>query len=146
MKRSRSSWAFSLVEVTLAMGVASFCLLAVIALVPTGSKVSYGAAQETGATNILAAVVADMRATPASATASTQYAIRFAAGTQTTLYIDRTGGSSSAISNNSIYRVVVTSNGGSGATFMNLKATWPAAALPENAAGSSQIFAAITRN
>ncbi len=127
------------------MGVASFCLLAVIALVPTGSKVSYGAAQETGATNILASIAADLRATPASAAASTQYAIEFAAGTQT-LYIDRTGGSSPAINNNSTYRVVITSNGGSGATFMNLKVIWPATALPENAAGSSQIFAAIIRN
>ncbi len=146
MKRSQADWAFSLVEVTLAMGVASFCLLAVIGLLPTGSKVSYAAAQETRATNFLAAVVADMRATPATATTSTQYGITFAGGNQTTLYFDQSGNSSTTINGNSTYRLVVASNGGSGATFMNLKATWPAAAAPENAAGFSQIFAAITRN
>jgi uncharacterized protein (TIGR02598 family) len=146
MKRLRETMAFSLVEVTLAIGVAAFCLLAVVALLPVGTKVSYSSTQETGATNILGAVVADMRATPASATASSQYGISFASGDETTLYFDQFGNYSTMLDSKSVYRLVVTSNGGSGATFVNLKVTWPAAALPANAAGSSEIFAAISRN
>jgi type II secretory pathway pseudopilin PulG len=56
--------AFSLVEVTLAMGVAAFCLLAVFGLMPIGVQTNRNATSQTRATNIMAAVIADMRATP----------------------------------------------------------------------------------
>ncbi len=154
MRSSRKSKAFSLVEVTLAIGVASFCLLAVIALLPIGTKVSYHATQETGAANILAAVASDMRATPATATSSNQYGINLGSGAETTLYFDRFGNSSTAISASSTYRVVATATlasptpppGYSGTIFVNLKVTWPAAASPENAAGSNQILVAVNQN
>ena len=56
--------AFSLVEVTLAIGVAAFCLLAVFGLVPIGVQTNRNATSQTAATNIAAAVITDMRATP----------------------------------------------------------------------------------
>jgi type II secretory pathway pseudopilin PulG len=56
--------AFSLVEVTLAIGVAAFCLLAVFGLMPIGVQTNRNATSQTAATNIMAAVIADMRATP----------------------------------------------------------------------------------
>ncbi len=56
--------AFSLVELTLALGVAAFCLIAVFGLVPVGVQTNRNAISQTRATNIMAAVVADMRATP----------------------------------------------------------------------------------
>src|SRR5436190_21311438 len=56
--------AFSLVEITLALGVAAFCLLAVFGLVPVGVQTNRNATSQTAATSVIAAVVADLRATP----------------------------------------------------------------------------------
>src|SRR5438552_15177106 len=55
---------FSLVEVTLALGVAGFCLIAVFGLLPIGVQTNQRALSQTAATAILSSVVADMRATP----------------------------------------------------------------------------------
>ena len=55
----KSRWChqgFSLVEVTLALGITGFCLLAVLGLLPSGTKVSRDAAQSTKA-NLVAAQV-----------------------------------------------------------------------------------------
>src|ERR1051325_497154 len=63
--------AFSLVEVTLALGVAGFCLLAVFALLPIGIKTNQIAFSQTAAATILSDVVADLRAASAGTSAST---------------------------------------------------------------------------
>ena len=67
--------AFSLVEVTLALGVAAFCLLAVFGLVPVGVQTNRNATSQTAAANIMAAVVGDLRATPKANTTSAQFGI-----------------------------------------------------------------------
>src|SRR5947208_1971523 len=54
--------AFSLVEVTLALGIAAFCLLAVFGLMPIGVQTNRNANSQSAAANIMAAVVADLRA------------------------------------------------------------------------------------
>jgi hypothetical protein len=65
MKHSRIALtAFSLVEVTLALGVAGFCLIAVMGLLPIGLKTNQAATQQTTANAILSAVVADIRTVP----------------------------------------------------------------------------------
>ena len=56
--------AFSLVEVTLALGIAAFCLIAVFGLVPVGVQTNRNATSQTAATNILSSVVSDIRASP----------------------------------------------------------------------------------
>src|SRR5262245_13457508 len=56
--------AFSLVELTLALGIAAFCLLAVFGLMPIGVQTNRNATSQTRATNISAAVIADLRAMP----------------------------------------------------------------------------------
>ena len=62
MKHSRTTLtAFSLVEVTLALGVAGFCLIAVMGLIPVGVKTNQAAIQQTTANGILSAVVSDIR-------------------------------------------------------------------------------------
>src|SRR5438094_7676946 len=61
--RLRRVHAFSLVEVTLALGVAAFCLLAVFGLMPIGVQTNRNTTSQTAAANIMAAVVADLRAT-----------------------------------------------------------------------------------
>ena len=85
--------AFSLVEVTLALGVAAFCLLAVFGLVPVGVQTNRNATSQTAATNIIALVVADLRATPKTAPKSQLFCITF--GSPRTLYFDSQGQCSS---------------------------------------------------
>src|SRR5438876_4585783 len=53
---------FSLVEVTLALGIAAFCLLAVFGLMPIGVQTNRNTTSQSAAANIIAAVVADLRA------------------------------------------------------------------------------------
>lgn len=68
MKSPAARWmsaaAFSLVEVALALGVASFCLVAVVALVPLGIDTSQMGSDQATASSILTHVLADLRATP----------------------------------------------------------------------------------
>lgn len=58
----RSSSAFSLVEVVVALGIVSFALLAIIALLPLGIQSTKDSLDETGAVNVLSAVIADRQA------------------------------------------------------------------------------------
>ncbi len=63
MKRSlRETAAFSLVEVTLALGVAAFCLIAVLGLLPTSLKTQQASIQQTTANQIISTIFADLRA------------------------------------------------------------------------------------
>jgi uncharacterized protein (TIGR02598 family) len=141
----RSSTAFSLVEVTLALGVAAFCLIAVFGLMPVGVQINRNATSQTAATNIMAAVVTDLRATPRTATITTQYAITF--GTPKTLYFDGAGQAATSLGADSRYRVNVTfPSSPTGLAYADVKVTWPAAATVANASGSVEMFAAFDRN
>jgi Tfp pilus assembly protein PilV len=76
---SSKNAAFSLIELTLALGVAAFCLIAVFGLMPVGVLTNRNAISQTAATNIVAAVIADLRATPSGVSPSAQFAINFPA-------------------------------------------------------------------
>lgn len=159
---SRLGWrqaGFSLVEVTLALGVTAFCLLAIFGLLPIGLKNTQASVEQTAANSILSAVAADLRATPATvppgqAAVSPQFSIPIpanpvtAAPPTTTLYFTGEGKSSILLATDSRYRLKVDfpSNGSSAraATFVTLQVSWPAA--PSNAAGSVQTFVALDRN
>jgi uncharacterized protein (TIGR02598 family) len=135
--------AFSLVELTLALGIAAFCLLAVFGLMPIGVQTNRNAASQTTATNIIASVIADMRATTSST--SPQYGITF--GTAKTLYFDGAGQFTTSLGANSRHRISITfPSSPSGLSYANVKATWPAAATSANANGSAEMFAAFDRN
>jgi type II secretory pathway pseudopilin PulG len=54
--------AFSLVELTLALGVAAFCLLAVFGLMPAGLKTQQTSIQQTTANQIISTIFSDLRA------------------------------------------------------------------------------------
>jgi len=54
---------FSLVEVALALGVAGFCLSAIVGLMPVGMKSNQCSIEQTAAASIARAVTADLRAT-----------------------------------------------------------------------------------
>jgi uncharacterized protein (TIGR02598 family) len=144
MKQQPSS-AFSLVEVTLAIGIAAFCLIAVLGLLPVGVQTNRNATSQTRATNIIAAVVADLRATPATSTTSSQFRIQF--GQSKDLYFDNTGGFVPDTPDaNSRYHLNITfPSSPTGLAYADVKVTWPAAAATTSASGSVEMFAALDR-
>ena len=89
--RSRSIAGFSLVEVTLALGIASFCLIAVFGLVPVGVQTNRNATSQTTATNILSGVIADIRASPKGSSTTAKYKIRRSKSNSTTVCFDGQG-------------------------------------------------------
>jgi uncharacterized protein (TIGR02598 family) len=139
---------FSLVEITLSLGVMAICILAVLGLMPIATNTNRSAAADTAAASIATAVLADIRATPTTAASSTQFALPF--GASSALFFDADGQAAPSLSSTSIYRVDVTfpvnASGVKAATFVHVKVRWPAAASPTNAAGSAQMFSAFNRN
>jgi len=162
MKRSISvTSAFSLVEVTLALGIAAFCLIGVFGLMPVAVQTNRNATSQTAATRIMATVITDLRATPKppGGTKSVQYRIIF--GTAKTLFFDGSGQCSLDVSGSNRvdglswvpplqtrYQLNVAwkPSPPSGLQYADLKVTWPAVAAPANASGSTEMFAAFDRN
>jgi hypothetical protein len=62
--RKRSISAFSLVELTIALGVITFCLLTIIGLLAIGISSTHSSTSQTAATNLLTAVTSDLEAVP----------------------------------------------------------------------------------
>ena len=58
---TRRTAAFSLVEVTLALGVAAFCLLVLLGLLPTGLKTQQSGIQQTTANQIISQISSFLR-------------------------------------------------------------------------------------
>jgi len=153
--RARKATAFSLVEVTLALGVAAFCLIAIVGLLPAGMMNNQTAIEQTAANGILTAVAVDLRATPPLSGASQQFSVTIPANpvttaTASTLYFTSAGNSATTPASDSRYRLTIhfLPNGSSpkAATLANLKVTWPAAAAPDNASGTATTFLALDRN
>jgi uncharacterized protein (TIGR02598 family) len=141
----RSCAAFSLVEVTLALGIAALCLIAVLGLMPVAALTNRNATSQTAVTNVIASVIADMRATTSST--SPQYGITF--GTAKTLYFDGAGQFATSLGANSRYRVRITfPSSPSGLSYADVKASWPAPVDPATTtpSGTIEIFAAFDRN
>ena len=143
MKKQFTS-AFSLIELTVTIGIAAFCLIAVLGLMPVGMRTNRNATSQTAATNIIAAVISDLRATPKANNNSSQFAITF--GTPATLYFDGSGQFTTTPGANSRYQLNVTWYGTTGLRYADLKVTWPAAATTANASGSTEMFIAFDRN
>jgi hypothetical protein len=154
--------AFSLVELTLAIGVAAFCLLTVFALLPIAALTNRNATSQTAATNIAALIIADLRAvtkTPGTWSGSSPL-FCITLGTQKTIYFDSqsqcygdVAGSTSpcggplAVSPPR-YRANIAFPSAGNLTYVQLKITWPAAADPTRVtpSGSVDMFAALDRN
>jgi uncharacterized protein (TIGR02598 family) len=151
---------FSLIEVTLALGVAAVSLLAIFALLPVGVKTNQVAIEQIASTDVLSAVTADLRATPVTtprggATTSPRFGIAIprnpvAANITTTLYFTTEGQFFTTLTPASRYCVSLTflSNGPGArtATLAHLSVTWPAAAAVPNAEGTAEWFVALDRN
>jgi uncharacterized protein (TIGR02598 family) len=143
---------FSLVEVTLALGIAAFCLITIFGLLPVGIQTNQNAISQTAAASILSSVVADLRATPKANPTSSSYEITF--GTAKLLYLDSEGRSVSPTDPNSNprYRSAITfqtdSTGDFAPTAASLKISWPALVDPATTApiGFVETFAAFDRH
>jgi uncharacterized protein (TIGR02598 family) len=145
MKRTSG---FSLVEVTLALGIAGFCLIAVFGLLPIGLKSNSMAIEQTKAVSVIGGIAADLRNTPRSATKSPRYQIDLPLAGTKTIYLTEDG-VAVAQAGDARYRVAISAPAGpSGrmATWLDVKASWPAPAAPANAAGSVETFLALDRN
>jgi hypothetical protein len=169
------SAAFSLVELTLALGIAALCLVTVFALVPIAVLTNRNSTSQTAATNIAALAVADLRAAktasfmlgitiPTDPTSLPQFvppdvvpcSSGRTSGTSQVRYVDAQGLVSASINSNppSLYRLIVTfvknttATATTGAMYVNVKVTWPAAIDPcaITPAGSVETFAALDRN
>jgi type II secretory pathway pseudopilin PulG len=163
MKRSlHGGSGFSLVEVTLALGIAAFCLIAVFGLIPVGVQTNRNATSQTAATNIIAFVVADLRANFKAANPPNTWRtplLCIILGSSTTLYFDSQGRCSSNLAGSTDlcgngflpvvqtrYRLNITFPAPGNLTYAQLNVTWPAAATTANASGSVEMFAALDRN
>jgi type II secretory pathway pseudopilin PulG len=164
MKRSPSETdAFSLVELTLAMGVAAFCLLAVLGLLPVALKTQQASVQQTTAGEILSEAAADLRASVRyppglqSQLNDQQRTLRghwAQVGTPDTLYFTnegwQTGGLTPASTpSDAVFRLTLTYLRPPTETtaLANITVTWPAQVDPATGkpAGSVQTFIAINR-
>jgi Tfp pilus assembly protein PilV len=153
---------FSLVEVTLALGVAAISMIAIFGLLVTGTQTNHTAIEQAASSDILATVAADLRATPKTTppggvATSLQFSISIPANpvnsatTLPPLYFSSQGQASASLTGNSRYRLIITflpnGSGTRTATFVDLRITWPAAATPTNAnTGAAEAFIALDRN
>lgn len=155
--RSRSQKAFSLVELTLAMGVSSFCLLSILGVLPVGLESNHNSRERTAAASLARGIVADLRAlaqTPSLAS-SPQYGIK-ASDTLSQIYLAEDGtklpdkpaadGTKLPDKENARYLATVTTNAASPTAFVNIRITWPAAAAADKAPGFYETATAIGRN
>jgi uncharacterized protein (TIGR02598 family) len=158
-RRNFTPGAFSLVELTLALGIAAFCLIAIVGLMPVGVQTIRNAASQTAATNILSSVVSDIRASPKGSDPTVQYKIRTGKGNRTTVCFDGQGGFTTlaatietACPPNYRYRLYVriypiSAQPAYLATYAYLKVTWPAAApITATPSGSVETVATFFKN
>ena len=153
MNRGRyRSVGFSLVEVTVALGLAAFCLIGLFGLLPLGVQTNQSSISQTAAASVLSSVVADFRATPKTSPTSLQYEITF--GAAKILYVDGEGRVVVSANANAAprYRVTIafpqSPDGAFAPTFVSLKVSWPALVDPATAtpAGSMETFTALDRH
>ena len=155
---------FSLVEVTLAVGIAAFCLLSIMALFPATLATNRITIQQTANTNLVAAIAADLRATPITSASSPRYGIAIPpTGSAThTIFLqdDETAGAQDADavpSQSPKYRATITFTAPSNssqktATGVRILLTWPALAdpvattTPSKYTGAYEVYTALNRN
>ena len=175
MRKPASSSAkagFSLAEVTLALGIAAFCLIAVFGLLPVGMTSNQISTEQTTAASLVTAVAADLRATLLTSGTSSIYKIEIPASGGTAnspqhLYFDVGGApdKSATLSNpapynatSSIFRVSVAfyppASAAKNATQVRFLVTWTAPVngavtagnWPTRYSGSFETITALNRN
>ena len=155
--------AFSLVEVALALGVASFALVAIFGLLPVGINTNNSSVAQSLAANLATEIISDMRQAPSAAAIaasggtlqpmSPRFGINVAGGTAATIfYMDQSGTKQTSLLNAS-YNVTVSlqapATGQKTATYGTVQISWPAAPAivpTPPPLGSVICFVALDRN
>jgi Tfp pilus assembly protein PilV len=160
---------FTLVEVTLAMGVAAFSLIAVFGLLPIGITSNQTSIQQTASASLATAILSDLRATQVSvpaASPSKQFQIPIPASGGSTqscvIFLGQDGSPSGTVntnavaSQNPVYRATISFSppaaGQRAATQVRIFISWPAladknaASNPVNYSGSYEILSSLDRN
>jgi uncharacterized protein (TIGR02598 family) len=154
--RSRSAAGFSLVEVTLALGVAAFCLIAVFGLLAVGLMTQQASVRQTTANAIISQIAADLgaavRLPPGQQSKQFSLTGHWAAqATPDQLYFMTDGtfivGSTnqSTVPTNAVFGATVTylKPPTETTSLADIAVTWPAQAAVSR--GSVETFAAINR-
>jgi Tfp pilus assembly protein PilV len=161
--QTRSASGFSLVEITLAIGVAAFCLLTVLGLLAAGLQTQQASIQQTTANQILSQVAASLRAAvrypPGLAQQlqdpdKTLHGHWLQAGTPDTLYYTNEGIQTGGISPgappaDAVFRLTLTYllPPTDTTSMAHISVTWPAPVDPTTGtpAGSVETFIAVNR-
>jgi uncharacterized protein (TIGR02598 family) len=165
MRNRRSSASgFSLVEITLALGVAAFALLAILGLIPVGLNSNQTSIEQSTATNIASAISADFRQVPSAPAIAANASLKatsslynidvsqnYTSTSPKVFYLDQGGGPfppPSAPGSTSRYKVSITltqpTTNPRAATVGTITVGWPAAAA--QSLGSVSFFVALDRN
>ena len=139
--------AFSLVEVTIALGIAGFCLVVLLGLIPAGMRNASTATEQTAAVGLLGAVVADLRETPGSSNTSAHFGITIpASGSATTAtnYFSDDGQTNARSQSRYGVESTVTPQPNELA-FARILIYWPAMAASTNAKGSIESVVVLDR-
>ena len=164
--------AFTLIEVTLALGVAGFCLTTIMGLLSVGLSSNQASSEQTVSASIAKAVMADLRTTPAVTGTSSRFGFTVpgsgvslsgsavtAAGKPQVLFLDADSSGAYAghgpVAGKSLYRVTVAFYPAASqmtAAGVRILVTWPALAdsgtnsWPVNFTGSCEVLTALDRN
>ena len=152
--RLKSESAFSLTEVTLALGVAAFCLTAIFGLLPIGISSNQSSVQQTVAAGVTSAIAADLRATPFTTGTSAIYKLVITGTTTQQLRLCQDGTIDASGGTNSIYLAYVTFSAPTAtqaSTPVRILITWPAGGdlnnnPPKNYVGSYEAVTTLERN
>jgi type II secretory pathway component PulJ len=166
MKYTFARSGFSLIEVTLALGVAAFCLIAVMGMLPVALKVQQASVQQTKANSIISEIASDLRAdvrlppgqdTKAQgewynlhgrwANAAFPDVLYFTSDTKQTGSVNNPG----TVPPDAVFRATITymlpPTDGYTTSLADIKVTWPAKVDPATGvpAGSAETFIAVNR-
>jgi type II secretory pathway pseudopilin PulG len=153
IRDSRHERAFTVVEIAIAIGVASFALLAIVALLPVGISSIRDSAEEIAALSLAQSIIADLRSSVDDGVSeSFRYKVAIPKPgdqvTQIQLYLTEGGilkaGPAEARYRLSI-RLVPPPTKSRGPTTAHLRATWPPQADPDAATTqATEMVAAFT--
>jgi len=146
---------FSLVELTLALGVAGFCLIAVLGLLPISAKTNQAAIQQTTANAIISEIAADLNAAARlpPGQVSKQYSLKSRWDpTPDYLYFtnagDPVGTNQATAPAGAVFRATITYRlpPTDTTSVADIRVSWPAAQSDQTkVAGSAGMFVAINR-
>jgi uncharacterized protein (TIGR02598 family) len=158
MKKRLDRRGFSLVEVTLAIGIASFCLISIFALLSSGLTANRDSSNQTIAADLATSLAADLRAAPpadsvAGVDVTPFYGISLD-GTTGKLYLNEDGSTNAApvATAGAVFRTSVTvtpppANSRAASTAW-IRITWAASTDPSKMtpAGSYETVVSLNRN